>query len=525
MNPNVWYAFKEWEAVRSEIEQAARNAGIDMGHTPNYFPHLYKPEYIDEIFKNKNKWVMQLDNMVNSGKAANRQEAEKIMYNLRDKIRTHRSSNLEFGREANLPEYRRDLNAMLDYVGSSAERISYAQQFGANHEKAVDLLTKIAESGFDKGAAEKAFAMASGGVNTSNKTVDTIRAYNVFTKLWLGALTNAAQSTNTATIAGAVRTMKLVPKAMHDQESIDFAIRAGTTVDSAIAKTREGLGLTGGKPSSIGAPFFNTVERFNRTLASIAGRDMARDAAKLTKNGQLKDPKVLLSLGIDPNRVLKNGLSLEDEIKAAQNIVERSQFHVEPQDLPTWASTPLGKLVTQFRTFSYNQTAFMEREILEPALKGNMKPLTRFMLFAGASGAAVSELQDLIRGTDRSDEELAQKILRYYQKAGGVGLLGEVVLGLNPWSRGKISGDQYAEQVTKAVAGPSMSTSFEALGTVPDATRGNLKPAAKFGLKQVPLGSAASNRIFPKSEPSTKQSTTPEYLRRSNNSMPEYLRR
>src|SRR4030065_1874665 len=108
--------------------------------------------------------------------------------------------------------------------------------------------------------------MASGGTETSNRAVDIIRAANVFTKLGLGALTNAAQSVNTATVTGGMRTLLQTPKAMFSKEAKEFAIQAGVTLDSTIAKIREGGGVTS-KLATVGAPGFNNVARLNSTLA------------------------------------------------------------------------------------------------------------------------------------------------------------------------------------------------------------------------------------------------------------------
>ncbi len=494
INAKVQQAFTEWADVRDQIADDAKMRGVLSGYRSDYFPHSWDPKDLQKLLGDKNQRLAVLQGMVKSGKAHTLEEAQKILYHIDEQIRTQKSSNLEMERILeDVPGWKRDLHSLLGYVEDAAKRISYADQFGVNHEKVNQLLVKITKSGHDAVAAEQAFKMAAGGGGHSN-VVDAIRAANVFTKLGLGALTNVAQSVNTATVTGGLRTLMNTPRAAFSKEAKEFAVESGVTLDSTIAALREGGGIVTGM-AKIGAPGFNNVERFNRTLAAVAGRDMAR--AALRKG----DAKTLQSLGIDAQLVLSKGiLSPQDEITAARNVVERTQFKVDPQDLPWWASTPLGKLVMQFRTFSYNQSAFMWREVIEPAIKDhNVKPLIRFMVYGGATGAALTEMQDFIKGRDTSGENLKDYISRYYQRVGGVGVLGDILAGLNPpGGSGYQSGERYAMQAVGTALGPSAGTAVEGIATVPGALQGDPSRLERFALKQVPVvGPPIANRAMP----------------------------
>src|SRR4029453_12581403 len=87
-----------------------------------------------------------------------------------------------------------------------------------------------------------------------------------------------------------------------------------------------------------------------------------------------------------------------ERIRAGRNINERTQFDPAPQNLPQWWDHPAGKLVAQFKGFPYQQSAFMGREIVGPALRGNLAPLTRFMLAGLVGGAVTTETRNLLQG-------------------------------------------------------------------------------------------------------------------------------
>jgi hypothetical protein len=62
-------------------------------------------------------------------------------------------------------------------------------------------------------------------------------------------------------------------------------------------------------------------------------------------------------------------LSEADQIKAARAGVERTQFRTGPQDLPGHASTPLGRVYTQFKRYPYKQAVFLKKEVIDQARK------------------------------------------------------------------------------------------------------------------------------------------------------------
>lgn len=523
-NRQVFDTIVDWARVAVEVEDKALAAGIKMGHLSNYFPHMYDAGTLEKLFDSMNdtQWNQRLDHMVQTGQAATREEANHILRSIADKVHTRKASNLEISRVADFPGYRRDKAVLGEYLADAAKRISYAEMFGPQGEKADRLLGQIAEQGFDKhGELNKLFGVATEGLEygfRSQKISNVLRATNVLTKLGLGAIINATQPVNT-TIVGGLKTLKLLSEATTSKEAHNFAIRIGVITDDALNDLSKGAGYAG-KTMAIGAPGFNNVERFNRTFSALAGREMAQDFAKHIVNAAAKGKhdlhaeKGLRGMGLDPALIISRntgqtqalaipgkvpGLLTQQEIdRAARNIVERTQFLVDPQDLAPWMSSPWGRVIMQFRTFSYNQTAFLWRDVLEPALpRGlggdrNVGPLIRFLLLGTPVAIGATALQDKIRGTDSKDW-----LERGIKKA-GLGVLGDILTGLNPPGLDYASGERFAMQVAGLALGPSAGTAMQGAAAIPPALGGSPEQLERFALRQVPVaGPSLANRLVP----------------------------
>jgi hypothetical protein len=96
--------------------------------------------------------------------------------------------------------------------------------------------------------------------------------------------------------------------------------------------------------------------------------------------------------------------------------------------LPGWASSPSGRLVTQFRTFGYRQSRYLGREILTPLMHGDPRPLLKYVAVATALGVPVDTAYDVAsgRGVKDNPKDIA---LGGLARAGGLGLAGDVYRG------------------------------------------------------------------------------------------------
>jgi hypothetical protein len=496
INQRVVGAVNEWKRVREQIYNVANQLGVIVGRQEHYFPHMYDPKLFEG-----DSFIKMRDHLIKTGQAQTPEQAARMLRNVSDTIRARRFGNLEVAREVDLPGYEKTRDALMSYIESSADRLAQVYLFGQADEQAMALISRIADEGGDASAVKNLFDIAVGAKKYGayqERIARALRAFNVLTKMGLGAITNLSQSLNTATVVGPIRTITNAPRAMFDRETKDFALQIGVTLDGVLTNLREAGGWEGKLGRDIGAPGFNTVERFNRTLAAVAGRDYARMLAGKARQGEQWAVEALNMMRLDGQDIARRGtLTRDEEATAARNIVERTQFKVDPQDLPGWVSSPWGKLVAQFRTFGYNQTAFMAREVIRPAMKGNVKPLLTFLIFGLPVGASMVEVQNFLRNRP-SEEDPVQMIRQWYQRVGVIGLLGDVLAGIAPPNTKYLPGERYALQVAGTAFGPSMGTFLEGAGSVATALQGKPEGIERWALKQIPVvGPTLKNTLLP----------------------------
>lgn len=519
-NPLVAKAVQEWQATHPQIRDRAVAAGLDVGDLgPTYYPHFV--DY-DRIFKDKNTYNEAINHLTQTGQAKSPEDAIKLLGYARDVSRNRQFGNLESSRLIDLPFYDKTPNSFISYLNGSVDRITKTEMFGAKDENALKLIAKAAQEGADTEAMKNAFDIAVGAkqYNPTTSAVSTgIRKYITTTRLGLGALTNVSQNVNTGIVTGHMRTLKSAVKQL-SPETRQFVQETGVIADAVLndIKTQQGYSsfsskVFGKAVNKVTAPGFGLVEKTNRSIAATAGRDYA---LRLAQKG---DEATLRKLGVTGD-ISKKTLTEAQQIQAARKIVEKTQFKVDAQDLPGWTDSPGGKLVAQFRTFSYSQGKFFSNEVLKPLGKGNAMPLAR-VLAALPVGYALYETRRMIDG--RPAEEDGTKVgLESFSKIGGAGLALDMYRGMNPVGSKYIPSDRRVSMAAGTFGGPAVGTAIQAVGalsegiqrknTPEDETRldgkvavgktdnsySDLTPLARFGLQQIPIvGTPIKNRVLP----------------------------
>jgi hypothetical protein len=504
-SPLVTQAVAEWDGVRSDVYQRAQQAGLDIGKQEDYFPHVFE----EGTFSGKG-FSQAIDHLVQSGQAESRADAAQTLRYAQDVRRNRRYSNLETERSLDLPFYRRDKGVLFGqggYLEAAANRIAQVATFGEKDVGALHLIDRIGQQGGDAGAAKALYDISVGATKygTEQRAWSArLRRLNTVSQLGLSAITNVGQSANTATVAGFGPTARNVVRALRDPAAKEYAVRAGVTLDNVVQDVREGTGMaaTAGRViNAATAPFFSTVERFNRTLALHAGVDYAQSMAAKAAEGDAGAAKALDRLGLDGAAVAERGVLTEAEkIAAGRAMVERTQFKVDPQDLPGWASSPWGKVVAQFKSFSYNQSAFLGREVIQPALRGDLAPMTRFMIAGLAAGAFTTEARNALQAR-QPEQDWTKRVLQYYQAAGGLGLAGDVLRVTSPIlniNADRVDPERLVTQAVGTALGPTAGAGIEALSGVAQATRGNPTSLERSALRRIPVvGTTLQNLLVP----------------------------
>lgn len=520
MNERVVKAIQEWQTTHPGIRERAVATGLDVGDLgATYYPH-----FIDfkKVFGDKNTYNAAINHLVKTGQAPNAEEAISLLSYARDVSRNRQFGNLEASRLIDIPFYDKSKNSLASYLNGSADRITKAETFGAKDENALKLIADAGKQGFDTEAMKNAYDVAVGAKkynpNTSAAS-GAIRKYVTTTRLGLGALTNVSQNVNTGVVTGHMNTLMAMGK-QFSQKQRTYAADTGVISDAVINDLKEGTGYSnftskvlGTVVNKITAPGFGAVEKFNRRVAAVAGRDYA---LRLAQKG---DEATLRKLGVT-GKIEGKTLTEAQQIQASRKVVEKTQFKVDAQDLPGWVDSPGGKLVAQFRTFSYNQGKFFSNEVLKPMAKGNIMPLTRVMA-ALPLGYGLYEIKRMIAG--RPEEENPKKIAQAaFQNVGGAGLPFDIYNSLNPVGSKYIPSDRRVSMSVGTLGGPAAGVASQGMGALSDviqrknvpkdpstlegkfalANTGNTytdaTAAARFGMQQIPIvGTAIMNRTLP----------------------------
>jgi hypothetical protein len=519
-NELVAKAVSEWRAVHPTIRERGINAGLDIGDLgTEYYPHFIDYQ---KIFSDVNTKNAAINHLIETGQATDQEDALQKLARARDVSRNRAFGNLEASRMLDLPMYDKTPNSLINYLSSSANRITQAESFGKQDEKALNLIAKAARQGYDTEAMQNAYNVSVGAKQynpTASAVSAGIRKYITTTRLGLGALTNSAQGINTGIVTGHMRTLASAFKQL-DPKTRAFVGDTGVIADAVLNDLRSQSGVESFSSKVFGklvnkmtAPGFSQVEKFNRSVAATAGRDYA---LRLAQKG---DEATLRNLGVT-GPIKNKTLTEAQQIQAARKIVEKTQFKVDPQDLPGWADSPGGKLVAQFRTFSYKQGSFVSNEILKPAAHGDLMPLGRF-LAALPLGYALYETKRVISG--RPEEENKSKVaLQTAQNIGGFGLAFDLYQSLNPLGSKYIPSDRRTSMTFGAAGGPAVGVAAQGFGAVSDLIQRkntptdesrlqgkvvigktpdsytDATPAARFAIQQLPVvGTAIKNRLLP----------------------------
>jgi len=524
-NPKVAQAIQEWQTTHPSIRERAVNAGLEVGDLgPNYYPHFI--DY-DKVFKDKNTYNEAINHIVKTGQAPDTAAAIKLLGYARDVSRNRKFGNLEASRLVDLPFYDKTPNSLVSYIQGSSHRIAQTENLGKDDSVALKLIDQAGKEGYDTEAMKNAYDVASGARKYSQTALDAsgkMRGYLSTTRLGLGAITNSSQSVNTGIVTGHMRTLGSMIGQL-DPKNRAFVQKSGVTADGVLNDLKTETGFVGKTLGKVTAPGFGKVEGFNRSVAAIAGK---RYADSLAAKG---DVNTLKKLGVEGE--IGKKLTEAQQIQAARKIVEKTQFKVDPQDLPGWVDSPLGKLVAQFRTFSYSQSKFFSNEVLKPAAKGNFKPLARLAAALPVGYVLAEVKRDLNNRPEEEDKK--RKAIEAFGNVGGAGLIMDVYRSMVPLNNKYLTPDRRVSMAIGTFGGPTAGSAAELVGAVSEIAQKKKLPEnsanmngkvaiksgdgyndatqlSRLGLRQIPIiGSRLQNTLVPYKPKDSKTPTSSGY--------------
>jgi len=441
-----------------------------------------------------------IQHLVSTGQAKNDAEALKNLQTFRQRT-IKRQGSLEYARQVDLPFYDPDPARVLpNFVTKQSQRLEQIRNFGQDDQEINKLIKQVKDEGGDADTVRYAVDRILGKINERpgpQKASQLLRTLQGF-KLGLAAIPNASQGVLNSLLKGDLPAVGYGLSKAFMKSGREFALKSGATLESTL---QESVRESGSASKLLGkflkATGFSATEKFNRTLAANAGKSYGTRLVKsLLKNpGNLKIQRRLTDLGLDVNKVLKNGLTDDDVLMMAKKFTDLTQFRSRPQDLPLFASSPEGKVFFQFKNFIYGQTRLLHNATLGELKSGNYgKAVRNLVVLATAfpmAGEAIGDIRSAITGKDRTTKGLE----RYFDDIAQVGALG-VLQDL--FTSGKFRSG------TEFLAGPTLTE----IGTTINNLSGPNKTTnvGKQVTKRLPLiGPLMEKRVFPDKKPATKK--------------------
>lgn len=483
------------EAVDLQIKNPLTGEYSPFRPRENYFPHYGKEEFSKIVENPTRRAEIKAQIKEQLGPNTTDKQAEDALRAM-VKATRNRDAHLEISRVLDTGDYHKDPRVFLKYINDANRRIAIASQFGPKLEKGEELITAIGQKHGDKAESfsrtlfNRELRQEEVPDTMAHRMMQGARNYEVLTKLGRAFIPNMSQHAYTAIVTNAKDTAKGIAKSF-TKEGKDFARRAGVVNDEILKEFyNEVTGASAGdslihKAINIELKPFTWSEKLNRTAAAIAGRYNANETFEALQKspGKTKLRDSLSKMGVDVDAALERGsLSNVDELKAAQNIVNRTQFKVDPMELPLFWSSPEGKLLTQFKSFNFKSGQFMKDEILKEVAKGNVGPLIRAIAVLPPAAVAVKTVQNALKPESAKQDK--EGIADYLASVGVLGIFSDLVRNGGRMDVSTIAGPTLSDvgRGLEAVAQTKQRLSSDYTGNEPA-----FGPLAKFAARQVPV--------------------------------------
>jgi len=335
--------------------------------------------------------------------------------------------------------------------------------------------------------------------------LDKAQYLEVITKLALGAIAQPSQMFSAVAKTGFKGAVGNFVRAMgRDPETLDFATRAGVILKGVVQQSEQSL--TGKETQFLSKVGFTQMDLKSRIFGALQGATFAEHQANKFASLAAKSrtpmitrqmamiEKRLQDIGIDPQAIIKQGGSLTEDqlLRAANSVAHQVNFWGDALSLPEFWKSPGGRYLTQFKSFSFQQSKLFKDHFVKPALNGDWGPITRFALLTPAGGEIISNIKSTIRGTGarRQALSLPDRLLEDFANGAGFGLTYDA-FNATKYGAGGVAGFMF---------GPSLGGTIPKTATaVGEAIRGKPENLARISIQTgLPLAaSVVAPRILP----------------------------
>lgn len=302
--------------------------------------------------------------------------------------------------------------------------------------KLEDIYARIAKETEDKFDTEEAKRIAEFSRDFVNRTFigspdEASRIAGVFKKLQASKLSfsfiaNSFQSLNTLLESDFPTLAKGFAKTFTSFRGGNIAKKIGAVVDTGLKRE------TGGKVSQAYDKFLDkyllrlfkwSENGLNRSVAANTG---ALWGEKLFNAGRYDELMKVMNKDRLAKALERGALDEDDLFHIARNFTKRTQFGFRPGEFPEWWSTPLGSVVTQFKSFAYRQMLFLLDETVGEFQAGRPGRAARnlgvVLTMFPASGHVLTSIRNVLNGEDSEIDEIT--LGRYFEDLSNVGGLG-----------------------------------------------------------------------------------------------------
>jgi hypothetical protein len=317
-----------------------------------------------------------------------------------------------------------------------------------------------------------------------------VRQIAGFLKLTKAGIRQPSQIGSIATVGGVGRTAKVLGKYAFDpkfRKGLEFkaeysgALRPDVVLDQIGKANQDARNI----PFMWGVP---TMDRFNRVISYGVGEQLTK---AMSKNTKLADE--IRNLGFRGN--------IDNPREVGKWLSDTTQFRGGPAHRPGWTNSEMGKYVTQFYNFSYQQG-----RLANQILRKDPAKIAKLIVANGTLAAGINQLIAMSKGFNvPGTETLEFDNLPLDEKAAivfsaeranmdsplwrfGESLAEDAIFGMYV-TAARTAADVYFHDYGNPLLdqmGAAPNIIFEGAEAAQSAIQGNLEPAGRFALRQVP---------------------------------------
>lgn len=378
------------------------------------------------------------------------------------------------------------VTGIAQYQRRLARRDAYGRRFGYTDSEVTRFTDVVKTAAVREGAPvrlvgslvdtlfDRKYELEAG-----RRLAQNITSAQTAVKLPLATLTNMTQSASTAVAFGMGNLVRGVRAAVGAERG-DTVLRAIAYSDSVEMDTMRRL-IAGVENENLAdrvasgvlrVTGFSAVEQWNRRFAGFTTQAAINDTLARALRGRLRGTSLdaarrsFQQLGLDLDRVVRGegrqrtadalaaGRDLSGVVDAALGNgayaraiargVEYSQALPQRTRIPLAWQTPLGRVLTQFKSFAFNQGRFLRDRVLGEAAAGNLRPLVTMASVYPIAGELVASSLAGLKGRDR-DEDGLTRLVTNVSMLGGFGL-----------AQAAATGAKYG-RLSDVLVGPSVS--------------------------------------------------------------------